>query len=121
MSIVVLDPKRVERLVCLQVLGAPEENQPHGVRSWKHLADMVLGKTVDVEWAHLNKFDEIVGKVTVDGRDVGLEQIKSGLAWHYKQFQDWQSPRDRSLYSAAEAEARNQRVGIWRKATNTRR
>jgi endonuclease YncB( thermonuclease family) len=52
----------------------------------------------------------------VGGRDASLEQIKSGFAWHYKAYEGAQSPEDRKAYAAAEAEARMQRVGLWRDA-----
>lgn len=48
-----------------------------------------------------------------DGRDVNLEQVKAGLAWHYKYYQDEQSPEDRRLYVAAETEARTAKRRLW--------
>jgi endonuclease YncB( thermonuclease family) len=27
-----------------------------------------------------------LGKVLLDGQDVNLQQIKAGLAWHYRQY-----------------------------------
>jgi endonuclease YncB( thermonuclease family) len=116
-TIVVVDDADREYVVQLQVIDAPQLNRPFSVKSWKNLADMVLEKTVEVQWAHLDKFDRLVGKVIVDGRDVGLEQVKAGLAWHSKPFQDWQSPEDRALYAQAENEARNGKVGLWKDAT----
>lgn len=55
----------------------------------------------------------IIGKVIVDGADCNLEQIKSGLAWHYKQYQREQSTADRDLYAEAEQVARQGHVGLW--------
>ncbi len=52
----------------------------------------------------------MLGKVLADGRDVNLEQVK---AWHYKYYQDEQSPADRQLYADAETEARSARRGLW--------
>lgn len=42
------------------------------------------------------------GKVLVDGMDVNLEQIKRGLAWHYKACQSDQSAEDWRIHSNAE-------------------
>jgi hypothetical protein len=47
------------------------------------------------------------------GRDVNLEQVRAGLAWHYKYYQDEQSPADRRLYADAETEARSAGRGLW--------
>lgn len=47
------------------------------------------------------------------GRDVNLGQVKAGLDWHYKYYQDEQSPEDRRIYADAEKEARSARRGLW--------
>ena len=46
--------------------------------------------------------------------DAGLEQIKLGLAWHYKKYQGEQSEEDRLIYSEAEKQAISNKVG-WGK------
>ena len=35
------------------------------------------------------------------------------MAWHYKCYQDEQSPEDRRLYARAEQEAREAKRGLW--------
>jgi hypothetical protein len=52
-------------------------------------------------------------KVLVDGRDVCLQQVRDGMAWHYKQFENEQAPADRKAYAKAEDEARAARTGLW--------
>ena len=54
------------------------------------------------------------GKVLVNGADAGLNQIQSGLAWHYKRYEREQSPEDRVAYARAEEKARAERRGLWR-------
>jgi endonuclease YncB( thermonuclease family) len=51
--------------------------------------------------------------VIVGGRDVNLEQVKGGLAWHYKDYQREQSLKDRAAYARAEIDARKNRLGLW--------
>jgi endonuclease YncB( thermonuclease family) len=46
-------------------------------------------------------------------QDVCLEQIRAGMAWHYKYYQDEQTPEDRKLYADAEDTARSSGVGLW--------
>mgnify|MGYP002382402806 CR=1 FL=1 len=58
----------------------------------------------------------MVGKILWNDHDVDLQQIESGLAWHYKQYQRDQSPADRQAYAAAEDIARANHVGLWRDA-----
>jgi len=47
-------------------------------------------------------------------RLTGIEQIKKGLAWHYKYYQMEQYEEDRRLYSEAELEARKKQIGMWK-------
>jgi hypothetical protein len=42
-----------------------------------------------------------------------LSQISAGLAWHYKKYQKGQTETDRILYSEAENEAREAKLGLW--------
>jgi hypothetical protein len=52
-----------------------------------------------------------VSRVTVDGRDAGLEKIRAGCAWHYRQYSD------DAEYAAAEQDARRARRGFWQDTT----
>ena len=46
--------------------------------------------------------------------DAGLEQIKAGLAWHYKQYQKDQAPDERLQYAVSERDARARGEGLWK-------
>jgi len=50
----------------------------------------------------------------VNQTDACLEQIKRGMAWHYKQYANEQSPEDRDVYAQAESTARAQSLGLWK-------
>jgi len=50
----------------------------------------------------------------VNGEDVNLEQVETGMTWHYKKYQEEQSASDRIKYSDAERDARMHKVGLWR-------
>jgi len=45
---------------------------------------------------------------------MGLEQIRAGMAWWYREYANEQSPEDRDRYERAEREARAKKVGLWR-------
>ena len=88
---------------------------------------MVYDKGVTIEYSKRDRYGRIVGKVLVNPQgdvfclaidcirkvDAGLEQIKAGLAWHYKKYQKEQSKQDRKLYSKSEREARRGPIGLW--------
>ena len=77
---------------------------------------MVAGQSVAVEWVKVDKYERKLGKVLLAGLDCNLEQVERGTAWHYKQYQQGQSPTDQQSYAAAEIEARAEKLGLWRDA-----
>jgi endonuclease YncB( thermonuclease family) len=44
---------------------------------------------------------------------VNIEQIKAGVAWHFKRYEEEQPLADRLAYGQAESEALAARRGIW--------
>lgn len=115
-SITVLDDTRTQHKIRLTGIDAPERRQAFGNVSKESLAEQVAGQSVAVEWDKVDRYGRKVGKVLLGGLDSNLVQVKRGLAWHYKQYQREQSPTDRQSYAAAEAEAREAKLGLWRDA-----
>jgi endonuclease YncB( thermonuclease family) len=68
-------------------------------------------------WTKRDRYQRLVGKVLINDMDVCLEQIKRGMAWHYKEYQKEQPPTDRLSYDLAEKDARQNRVGLWADAS----
>jgi endonuclease YncB( thermonuclease family) len=112
-TVTVLDDERVQHRVRLLGIDAPEKAQDFGNRSKQSLSGLVFGRKVVVVYAKEDQYGRVLGKVIVDGVDANLEQVRGGLAWHYKQFEREQSPKDRELYAAAEHEARSKPIGLW--------
>ncbi len=113
-TLYVLDANYKDHKIRLAGIDAPERRQASGLASRKHLASIVAGKQVTVEYQKRDRYGRIVGKVLLDGIDACLEQVKAGFAWHYKKYQHEQSAEDRELYADAENKARNERLGLWR-------
>lgn len=112
-TIEVLDATKTPHRIRLAGIDAPEKAQPFGARSKQHLSDQVFGKQVEVRSNKTDKYGRTVGKVMVGGKDANLEQVRSGFAWHYKDYQKEQSVSDRSAYANAETSARNMKSGLW--------
>ena len=112
-TIVVLDANNAQHKIRLQGIDAPERGQAYGTKSKEHLSDSVAGKFVVVEYDKRDRYERILGKVLLSNQDMNLEQIKAGLAWHYKKYQDEQSTSDRVKYSDAELDARANKRGLW--------
>jgi len=104
-----------EMLIRLAGIDAPEHAQAYGKESAANLSKLMSGKMVILECGGAESYGRQVCKVLLpNGEDVDLDQVKAGLAWHYKQYQDQQSPTDQKLYAAAEDAARKARLGLWR-------
>ena len=112
-TITILDSAKLQHKIRLVGIDAPEKSQAYGQVSKKSLSDLVFSKDVVVSWEKRDRYQRILGKVLLNDQDICLEQVKRGLAWHYKQYQRDQSPEDRIFYSRAEEEARKSRRGLW--------
>jgi len=90
-------------------IDAPEKKQAFGNRSKQYLSDLIFGKTVCIKIQR--KSDRygrpIVWVHTLGSQDVGGEMLKSGMAWHYKEYSD------DAEYANLENQARNAKIGLW--------
>ena len=112
-TITVLDSNNQKYKIRLQGIDAPETQQAFGETSRQSLASLIYDKEVIILWDKRDKYARILGKVIVDGRDANYEQLKKGLAWYYKQYENDLSDEDKERYSEAEAWARNYTEGLW--------
>ena len=112
-TITVLDSSRQQHKIRLAGIDAPEKAQAFGDRSKQNLAALVFNQNVTVDWSKLDRYGRTIGKVTVNGIDANLSQIKAGMAWWYEKYRKEQSPSDQKTYAQSEQQGRLQRVGLW--------
>lgn len=112
-TVTVLDSSNTQRKIRLMGIDAPEKKQAFGNRSKESLSNLLFGKHVAVEYFKQDRYGRIVGKIMVDGTDANLEQVRAGLAWHYKQYEKEQTIDDRVAYAHAEEQAKAARKGLW--------
>ena len=115
-TITVLGDTNTQHKIRLTGIDAPEKRQAFGNVSKQSSSEMVAGQSVAVDWVKVDRYGRKVGKVLLGGLDCNLEQIKRGLAWHYKQYQREQSSTDQQSCAAAEIEARAMKLGLWQDA-----
>ena len=115
-TLTLLDSSNTQHRIRLEGIDAPESHQAFGTQSKRSLSDMVFGKDVIVVYQKTDQYGRLVGKIVIDGTDVNLAQVKSGMAWHYKEYEREQSVKDGDLYAKAEDEARADRRGLWHDA-----
>ena len=88
-----------------------QPGQPYSVKAKEFLAGLVLYKTSDIKGYGLDRYGRILGVVFVEGKNVNLELVKSGLAEVYR----GKPPKgfDLKPYLQAEAEAKKAGRGMW--------
>jgi endonuclease YncB( thermonuclease family) len=113
-TVTLLDGRHVQHRVRIAGIDAPERGQPFGASARDNLARLVHGRQVAAQCHKRDRFGREVCNVFVAARDVGLEQVRDGLAWWYREYAREQRPDERTRYAAAEDEARSARRGLWR-------
>ena len=115
-TITVLDDAKTQHKIRFAGIDAPEKGQAFGERSKQNLSALVFQKRVEARCHKKDRYGREVCAVFVSLRDVGLEQIRQGMAWHYKEYQHEQTTQDRLVYRDEEESAKAQRVGLWKDA-----
>jgi len=95
-------------------IDAPERTQPFANVSRTALRDAIGRREVRIEAIKVDAYKRVVGRVFVAGRDVGLEQLDRGLAWHFTRYDADLAPAERERYALAQANAQSRRAGLWR-------
>lgn len=98
----------MQHKIRLHGIDAPEQGQSFGKASGQFLAGLVAGRDVKVKWSKKDRYGRILGTVFLDNREINLEMLQAGFAWHYKKYDSTPA------YAKAEAEARVARKGLWR-------
>lgn len=94
--------------VRVQGVDAPERGQPWSSRARRFTADLVGDRDVLLRVQATDKYGRLVADVLLpDGRNLGDELLRSGLAWHYR----WHSTDERR--ERLMEEARASRRGLW--------
>jgi micrococcal nuclease len=94
----------------LRLAGAapPELDQPWGRQANEFVKENALGQVVIVEPQGVDhKKRPLAHIILPDGRDLGAEMVKEGLAWHYRRWS--KNP----LLGDMEKDARDDRRGLW--------
>ena len=79
-TITVLDDSKTQHKVRFAAIDAPEKSQAFGERSKQSLSALVFQKRVEARCHKKDRYGREVCAVFVGLRDVGLEQIRAGMA-----------------------------------------
>ncbi len=112
-TVTILDAARVQHRVRIAGIDAPEKGQAFGKAAKQSLARLVHGRRVEARCPKRDRYGREVCSLYLGARDVGLEQVRGGYAWWYREYAREQTPDDRLAYEAAESDARGARRGLW--------
>lgn len=91
----------------LTEIDTPERGQPWGTRARQALAGKVFRRQVRIVSEGVDRYDRMLGKIYLDGRDINREMVREGHAWVYRQYLS-----DKSLLDD-ERRAREAGAGLW--------
>lgn len=115
-TVTVLDAAKQQHRVRIAGIDAPEKAQAFGQSAKENLSRLAFGKQAEARCSKRDRYGREVCSIYVEAHDVGLEQVRGGYAWWYREYAREQSVEDRKVYEAAESEARGARRGLWRDA-----
>lgn len=110
-AITVRDKNNAEYHIRLFGIVAPKLNDEFGIEAKESLSTQILGKDVRVFALKTDESGVIYGRVVMDDKNIGLEQVRNGFAKHNLLIEQ---PEDESkLYADAEAFAKSAGSGLW--------
>lgn len=107
-TITVLTPAKQQIKVRLADIDAPElRDQPYGRKAKQVLSDKIYRKQVAVLQVSIDRYQRLVGRIFLDGRNINAEMVADGAAWVYRKYSD-----DTKLLEL-ERQAREEGRGLW--------
>ena len=91
----------------LDAVDAPEACQPGGAAARYAMIALVLRKPVQVQLLGHDSYGRYIGRLSVDGVDLGAEMVRSGMAWAYR-FRTGRGP-----YAALQRQAKKEKRGLF--------
>ena len=92
---------------------APERRQAFGTRAKQAMSELAFGKEIELRQHAIDRYGRTVAQVFVDGKDVGLEMLREGLAWVYDRYITEASTEVQETYRKAQEEAKAEHRGLW--------
>lgn len=106
-TLILSDGQDVEFKVRLEGIDAPESVQPFGIDARNKLASIVASGSVKLESKRTDKYGRHLGSIYNQIGYVNLILVQTGYAWAYG------SEGQRPEIAAAQAHARQPRLGLW--------
>lgn len=106
-TFVILDGLDFMHTIRVADIDCPEKGQPFSKVAKQFVSNEIFGQYVTIKSKGLDKYGRIIGYVLYGEKNLSLELLKNGLAWHYKKYSD-----DEEM-AELERVARLLRKGLW--------
>jgi endonuclease YncB( thermonuclease family) len=91
----------------LEGVDAPEQGEPFSTQARNATRVMLFNKKVQLKATDVDRYDRLVARIVLDGRDSSLELIEAGLACHFTRF------LNDPVLAKAQVSARTSGRGFW--------
>ena len=107
-NLTVIGSDNEQVLIRLHGLDCPELKQSFGENAKEFTSKLCFGKIIMYQMIGIDRFDRTIAAVFLDdGKELNLEILKAGLAWHFERY------AKRQDYADAEEAARKGGIGLW--------
>lgn len=107
------DSSKVQHRIRIGGIGAPQRAQPFANVAKDRLSALTYGKIIRARCWKREADGKEVCALSDGVRNIGLEMIRDGLAWHDKRFEGEQTPQERERYAREEESAKAAKRGLW--------
>ncbi len=111
--IAVADSSGQERRVTLLGIRVPKLDENFGVESKENLWALIANKPLMINRRKFTKEVDTIAEVTIDGTNVGLEHLRSGLALLSPEDVAVLPAAEQQQYLAAAQSAKSAKYGMW--------
>lgn len=101
------------RTIHLFGIDAPELTQDYGNKAKASLSARAINQAASARCHAKDRYEHDLCVLSIRGQDIGLEQIRAGMAWWNQRHALQQTAQVRSEYQQAEFNAKIRRLGLW--------
>ena len=102
-----LDGSRQTIRIRLEGIDTPERGEPFSTQARNATRVMLFNKRVQLKITDVDRYDRVVARIVLDGKDSSLELVEAGLACHFTRF------ANDPLLAKAQLSARTAGRGFW--------
>ena len=99
--------------VTIYGIRVPKMDENYGYESRASLSTFVTGKPVMIKLRRFTKDVDTIAEVYCEGANIGLEQVRTGMAWLVPEELVGLSEPEQKDYLDAAAEAKSGKLGLW--------